>query len=435
MMTKIPETCSPVNARFLLGIALEEADASLRQGIGLRVSRILASIVSHVLGRSYHQRRREVPIHMRREGQCCRCQSKASHRFSRNGFRRRHPLSRWGELLIDLPRVLCECGGSVQIDFGGLLCAYQRVWDEVDTQIQRWGALALSLRQMQKELGHLHIGTLALRTLNQRLHQLQHLDMGRDPDDVPPILQVDAVWVTMLRPNGKVRRDRRGRKRQVKGRFRRPIFVAMGVWPASERCEILLWQLGESESAEEWIDFLSLLEAQGIQGEKGLKLIIHDGGSGLCSALSIVHFGAAKQRCLFHKLRNIYNALRLPEHLSPKQRRRRCKAIYKDFRAIWEARHYQTALRRYLKVVRTWRHSQPEAVATLRRDFRPTVTYFGLEQRYPTWQRSNLRTTSRLERFNRRLRRRARAANAYHSDQGVLAMVAQEALESHRSQR
>jgi hypothetical protein len=33
--------------------------------------------------------------------------------------------------------------------------------------------------------------------------------------------------VTMLRPNGKVRRDRKGRKRAVKGRFKCPIFIAM----------------------------------------------------------------------------------------------------------------------------------------------------------------------------------------------------------------
>lgn len=435
MMTKIPETCSPVNARSLLETMLEEADASLREGIGRRASRILASIVSHILGRSYHQRRHGVPLHVRREGQCCRCQSKASHRFSRNGFRKRHPLSRWGELEIDLPRVLCECGGSVQIDFGGILGAYQRVWEEVDTQIQRWGALALSLRQMQRELVHLHIGPLALRTLNRRLHLLQHLDVDRAPEDVPPILQVDAVWVTLLRPNGKLRRDRTGRKRPVKGRLRRPIFVAMGVWPARDQGQILLWQLGESEGAKEWIGFLSLLEAQGIHRDNGLKLIIHDGGSGLCSALSIVHFGAAKQRCLFHKLRNINHALRLPEHLSPKQRQRCRKAIFRDFRAIWEARRYQTALRRYLKAVRTWRQSQPEAVATLRRDFRSTVTYYLMEQLHPTWQRRHLRTTSRLERFNRSVRRRARAANAYHSDQGVLAMIAQVAHNSPCSQR
>jgi hypothetical protein len=54
---------------------------------------------------------------------------------------------------------------------------------------------------------------------------------------------------------------------------------------------------------EEWIKFLEVLEDQGVRGENGLKLIIHDGGKGLCSALQTVWFDAEQQR--FHKLRNI----------------------------------------------------------------------------------------------------------------------------------
>jgi transposase-like protein len=417
--------------RSLLGDLLNEADVSLRAGIGLRVSKILAATVSHIVGRPHHQRRDEVSRQTHREGRCCRCQSSASHRFSRNGFRKRRLLSRWGELQIDLPRVRCECGGSVQIDFGGLLRPYQRIWDEVDAQIRRWGALALSLRQMRQELTHLRIAPLALCTLNRRLQALSSLDSDRDPQDIPDVVQVDAIWVTQLRANGKIRRDRRGRRRPVKGRYKRPILMAMGLWPDSGRSEILLWRMGESENAEEWISFLSLLEEQGIHGKNGLKLIIHDGGQGLCSALDIVYFAATTQRCLFHKLRNIYEAIHLPEHWSSQRRRRRRRTILRDFRAIWDARHYQTTLRRYLKVVRTWRHTQPEAVAALRHDFRSTLTYYHLEQLHPAWSRVYLRTTSHLERFNRRLRRRARAANAYHSDQGLLAMVAQEAHQFH----
>ena len=96
---------------------------------------------------------------------------------------------------------------------------------------------------------------------------------------------------------------------------------------------------------------------------------------------------------------------------------------------------YDTVLRRYLRVVRTYRDSQPEAVATLRRDFRSTISYYHIEQQFPAWDRKHLCTTSRLERFNRTIRRRARAASAYHSDQGLLAMVAQEAHEFHVAQR
>jgi transposase-like protein len=245
---------------------------------------------------------------------------------------------------------------------------------------------------------------------------------------------VDAIWVTQLRPNGKVRHDRKGRKRAVKGRFKCPIFIAMGVWPETNRSEILHWQLGRSEDDEEWVTFLSILEEQGVRGENGLQLIIHDGGSGLCSALRTVYFGAEQQRCLFHKLRNLYQALHVPEGLSAKQGRRYRKAAFKDFRAIWQAQRYDTVLRRYRKVIRKYRDSQPKAVATLRRDFRSTVTYYHLEQQYPAWERRHLRTTSCVERFNRKLRRRARAASAYHSDQGILAMVAQMAHEYRAAQ-
>jgi len=426
-MSKIPQSCSPVNARREFEAVLLEAEATLRRTIEVRLTALLMAVVRHVVGRRYHRRRKKVSWRLRGEGRCSRCGSSASQRFTRNGFRERHLLTLWGAITIYLPRVRCVCGGSVRVNFGGLLRPYQRISSEVDAQIHRWGALTLSLREMRRELDHLRIGALSLRTLNQRLHTLAHLDPGRDAEDVPPILQVDAIWVTQLRPNGKVRRDRKGRKRAVKGRFKCPVFVAMGVWPDSGQSEILLWQLGSSEDDEEWIAFLSILEEQGIRGENGLKLIIHDGGSGLCSALRTVYFGAEQQRCLFHKLRNIYKAIQVPENLSAKQGRRHRKAVFKDFHAIWQAQRYDTALRRYRKVIRKYRDSQPKAVATLRRDFRVTVTYYHIEQQYPTWERRHLRTTSRLERFNRRLRRQSRAAGAYHSDKGVLAMLAQQA--------
>ena len=433
-MHSIPERCAPVNARTVLASLLVEAEAALQHTMALQLGEVLMAVVHYVLDRAYHRRRASVPKHLRREGRCCHCGTTKSYRFSRNGFRTRHLLTRWGELSVDLPRVRCECGGSVRIDFGDLLRPYQRIWDDVETQIERWGALALSLRQMRQELAHLHIGPLALRTLNQRLHQLAQLAPDPPPSAVPPILQVDAIWITLLRPNGQIRRDCKGRQRPVKGRFKCPLFIAMGVWPDSNHSEIVLWRLGHSEEAEEWTAFLSELEARGLRGENGLKLIIHDGGSGLCAALRMVYFGAHEQRCLFHKLRNIYNAIRVPDTLTPQQRRRRRTAIFKHFHAIWQARHYATALRRYLKVVRTFRQSQPEAVATLRRDFRLTVAYFDLEQEFPTWDRKHLRTISRLERFNRNIRRQARAANAYHSEQGVIAMATQEAHLCHASQ-
>lgn len=434
-MSSIPETCAPVNARATFEAALDDAVVTLRQTIGARITALLVAIVSHVVGRRHYVRRVYVPKRLRREGKCQRCHSTQSRRFSRNGFRGRQPLlTIWGPVPFDLPRVRCECGGSVQVDFGDVLHPYQEIGADVDAQIQRWGGMAVSLRRMQHELKQTYIGPLALRTLNQRLHLLATLDPNRQAEDVPPVLQVDAIWITVLRPNGQVCRDRKGRKRAVKGRFKVPVMIAMGVWPDSGRREILSWFQGESESAEEWVKFLEALEAQGICGRNGLKLIIHDGGLGLCSALQTVWFDAEQQRCLFHKLRNIAKAISLPEKLSTKERKRKRKKILKDFRHIWEARRYETMLRRYLKVVRAYRNTQPEAVATLRRDFRLTVSYYALEKEFPAWGRKHLRTTSRLERFNRNLRRRTRSASAYQSTIGLTAMIVQEVRAFHDAQ-
>ena len=161
-MDKIPEGCSPVNARQQLEATLLAAEATLQYTIALRFTELLQAIVGYMLGRSYHRRRVIVPRQQRREGKCLRCGARASHRFSRNGFRERQVLTRWGPLIIHLPRVRCVCGGSMRIDFDGLLHSYQRLWDDVDIQIQRWGALALSLRQMREGLEDLHSGTLSL---------------------------------------------------------------------------------------------------------------------------------------------------------------------------------------------------------------------------------------------------------------------------------
>ncbi len=280
---------------------------------------------------------------------------------------------------------------------------------------------------MQGEMAQLHISPLSLRTLNTRLQQIATEPETEATVETPPVVQLDAIWVTQLVPTGTYHHDSKGRLRPDKKRIKRPIFIAMGVWPDTGRAEVLAWRLATQESEEDWLAFLTALEDLGIRGENGLELLIHDGGSGLCAALNTVHFGAEEQRCLFHKLRNLYNAIRVTdENLTRKEQRRRRIAIFRDFRQIWQAKQLTTVLQRYRKVVRLYRSSQPEAVRCLRTDFRSTIAYFAIHERHPDWEILHLRTTSRLERLNRCLRRRARAACAYHSEAGLQAMVKHE---------
>ena len=415
-----------VNVRSLFESALEEAHSALLGALGTRMSHLLNKGVDQLLGREPYERRGHVPSDLK-GGECQRCHSHTSQRFSRNGGRKRTATIYWGDLRVRWPRVVCECGGSVELNLDGWLEPYQRLGEDVDVLIQRWCGLSLSLRQMRSELGCSYIGPLALRTLNKRLHQLQALTPEIDAGDVPPVLELDGFYLTQLRPNGEVRKDAKGRKRPVKGRFKRCVIVALGLWPATGRQEIIAWALVDAEDTLAWRDFLTDLEKQGICAPNGLRLIIHDGNSALQTVLEFLNLGVVQQRCLFHKLKNISKAIQLPEGLTTAERWRRRKAILNDFRAIWLARHYHTALRRYLAVCRQYRSTQPAAVATLRRDFRLTLGFYQILQEHPTWPTRFLRTTSHLERFNRRLRKRCRAAGAYHSDTGISAMIAQTA--------
>lgn len=415
-----------VNVRNLFESALEEAHAVLMAALGARMTHLLNKAVDELLGREPYERRGYVSDDIE-GGQCYRCQTRESKCFTRHGGRDRTATIWWGDLQVHWPRAICACGGCVKLNLAGWLEPYQRLGEDVDVLIQRWGALRLSLREMAGELAHTYIGPLALRTLNERLHQLQELTPDLATVETPPVVQLDGFWITQLRPNGEVRTDRQGRKRAAKGRFKRCVLIALGIWPDTSRQEVLAWQLTDGEDLVSWLDFLSRLEAQGICVEKGLHLIIHDGGAGLGAALRLLDLGVADQRCIFHKLRNISKALQFPDDMPAAERWRKRKAILRDFKTIWQAKEYKTALRHYLQVYRQYRDTQPAAVAVLRRDFRATVAFYSIAKDHPTWQRRFLRTISQLERFNRSLRRRCRAAGAYHSDDGILSMIAQTA--------
>lgn len=428
-MSSVPRDLRQVNVRAMFESALAEAQTALLTALNQRMNQLLAEAVAVLLGRQRYERRGHVPPTVQ-GGACPHCQRRQSHHFSRHGGRWRTVTTGWGDLRIYWPRARCVCGHCIELNLLGWLAPYQRLGEDVDVLIHRWGGLSLSLRQMAHELDHTYIGPLALRTLNTRLHQLKELTPDLATTDAPPVLLVDGFYITQIRPNGAYRTDAKGRRRAVKGRFKRCLLVALGIWPTTGRQEVLAWTLTEGEDFTAWLNFLGQLEAAGINVEHGLELIIHDGSGSLGAALHFLDLGVALQRCVFHKLRNIAQAIVLPAELAADVRQRKRRSIMRDFKAIWRAKHSATALRRYLAVWRKYRAEQPAAVATLRRDFRATVAYYHIAQAHPAWPLALLRTTSRLERFNRRLRKHCRTAGAYHSDDGILAMVAQVADEA-----
>jgi transposase-like protein len=244
----------------------------------------------------------------------------------------------------------------------------------------------------------------------------------------------------VMKPNGRMRRDKKGRKRPRKGLFWVPVMVALGLWPEEREKRILDWEIGSGpgEDAGSWLKLLTRLEERGVRGGKGLRLIIHDGGAGLEETLDEVHFAALRQRCLFHKLRNVLEAIRFPDELQREERQRIRRQLLQEASAIWQAQDKEVARQRQEEFCTHWMQSQPEAVETLCRDFADTLAFYDVlawaAERGQTWPTAWLRTTSPLERVNRSYRRKLRQMVIAHSQIGLQAVLYQATIRIEHSQ-
>ena len=132
---------------------------------------------------------------------------------------------------------------------------------------------------------------------------------------------------------------------------------------------------------------------------------------------------------MVHKLRNIWRAVKrvVVEGQSAKEakeaRRQRRREVVQAAAAIYQGVDRAEILRRRDEFVAKWQESEPEAEATLLRDFDQTLVYLEVQAaaalRGECWEARYLRTTSGLERLNRRLREMMRRVVLLHSSAGL----------------
>jgi putative transposase len=189
-------------------------------------------------------------------------------------------------------------------------------------------------------------------------------------------------------------------------------------------CKVLDWELGERESAEDWGRLLARLCRRQLWRERGLRLFIHDGDPGLKAALTTWYWNVPSQRCVFHKLRNVWQAIAVPDDLAPTQQRQLKQRLIRQAAAVFKAADDRQARHLLATFKEQWQDSQPEAVAVLHRDLEDTLRFYAFLRRCPDWRAESLRTTSVLERINRKLRHSFRTAGAYNSPHGLLSSVA-----------
>jgi hypothetical protein len=307
-----------------------------------------------------------------------------------------------------------------------ILRTRQRIWEDLEWEIRAEYGWGLSLRWIKAKEDAKLKGSLGLRSLNERIHQLaQGIPVWRSRalSSFPPVIRVDGIWITLLKQSGAKKKDAIGRIRPVKEKQRVPVLIAQGVWPESGQQEVLTWLVADGESEEAWKDLLFQVHQLELQAKGQIELLIGDGSAGFEAARHCYYPEVRFQRCTFHILRNIGRDLEAPPEMDRLAAREYRKAILLEAAQIWQAPEEYQAWQSYRAFCDKWQDAQSKAVRTLQRNFELTLSFYQAqslaEARGEHWPATLLRTTSHLERENRNFRRRFRQAVLFHSHIGL----------------
>lgn len=422
---QVPESGT---AEFVFGL-VEQMRGMILHLVSRCLEESLETEVDRILGRKRYVRRRRA---RRKESgvYCSRCRSHQRQDFRRNGHYLRQLALQWGRVNVQVPQAKCQCGGNVRLKYQTVRPG-QRIWDDLELEIQAEYGRGLSYRQIKVDLDSRLHSSVGLRTLNQRGLALGSAESAfplLEADEVPPLVRVDGIWITVMFATGEIKTDRIGRTRLVKRAKKVPVLAAQGVWPTTGRTQLLAWMRSEGEDAASWQEFLEALYEAGLTPENGLALLVSDGSTGFRAAYENVYWQVPLQRCVFHKLRNIAQALRIPAELDRQAAHSYRTDFLRSAARIWQAPDEAEARLLYAAFCETWHTRQTKAIRTLARDFEDTLTFYAVQEqaalRGEHWPARLLRTTSPVERMFREFRQRYRKAVLFHSAAGLQAVTA-----------
>src|SRR5512135_27720 len=341
-----------------------------------------------------------------------------ANQFTRDGHYRRSLATGWGDLTdLRVPMLACQQCGHDVVCHDAILEKCERFWLDLDQEVVLGSGLCESLRHLSQRWGAMLGGSGGLRTLNERINQLEPLLQRAHTAPLtasPPVVQCDGIWLTVQTQQETVKVDKRQRRRHQRSGKR---VGALGFWPDGKR-EVLDWEIANSESKAGWKLLLDRLRQRGVQPELGLQAIIRAGSGGLGEAVAGVYGSTVREPCgLFHKLCNVADKSR--EDLKGKENQARRAQLRAEAAAIYQAETVVQARERFVTWAQTWRQEAPKAVATLEREFEQPLTYYSLDGLAREW----IRTTSLLERTNRQLRRKFRQAVTFGSRKGAAVAI------------
>ena len=378
------------------------------------INTLLDAEATEALGRAHRQPRAasgetELPW------ECHRCGTKMARDFERNGHYRRGVQTTIRQLDdVQVPMLRCvRCGAAADVEFSAFR-KHKHLWLDVDADALLCYGQAGGTRRIAEQISRQLGWPIGHSSIARRVVEVvEHVDDWRDKplEDPPDVLMVDGIWFTIQEPTKERYTDNTGRCRPITKKVKRVAIVVMGLWSDADRRKILDFQIAEGESEDECLKLLNRLHLRGVT-EDDVELIASDGSGGICAAIETVYPTVARQRCVFHKLRNAADALRDCQRQAD---------LLRQAARIYKADTKPQAYRRLDEFAQKWQSHEPEAVATLHRDFEASVAFLG---KVSLNNPRKYRTTNAIEGgVMRQLRERLDVARGFGSETGAKAAL------------
>jgi transposase-like protein len=158
------------------------------------------------------------------------------------------------------------------------------------------------------------------------------------------------------------------------------LLIIIGVTPDGRKERVAIGD-GFRESKESWRELLLDLKARGLK--RGPWLAIGDGAMGFWGALAEVFPTTRGQRCWFHKMGNVLNALPNSQHGRAKQ----------ALQAIWMAETRAAAVKAFEQFVASYAGKYPKATEKLTQDRDALLAFYD----FPAEHWRHIRTTNPIE--------------------------------------
>lgn len=294
----------------------------------------------------------------------------------RNGFYKRSLDTVFGWIEgIKIPRP--RYGGFVPRCIGGKYNRRQESLNRVVTECFWRGISTRDVKKITEALCGVSLSAQTVSRLTTKWDDEVKRWHQRKLSDDYVYLMFDGIWI----------------KNRTLSKKKRLILVAYGIKCDGKR-EIIDYGFAGSESAENWIKFLTNLHYRGLEGAK-LELIVTDGCRGLINAVDTVFPAVSHQLCWAHKMRNILKSVKISD-------KKKVKAgLDPIFKEELKEKQASTLLQRWAK---KWRPVYPKAVHCLEKDIDNLLLYFSCDPKH----HKAIRTSNHIERQFKEYRRRMR---------------------------